>query len=337
VYDALISVVMPFRDAGATIDAALAGLLTDADPALEVLCVDDGSTDSGTACVRTWITRDPRVRLIEGPCAGLVAALQRGVAHARGTWLARMDADDISLPGRLAAQRAFLATHADVAAVGTRVEAFADDGELGEGMRLYVAWQNSLLTPLDHRRELFVESPLCHPSTMLRRSSFEAVGGYRASAGPEDYDLFLRFDAHGAGLAKLPEVLLRWRHRTGRATFADARYSLARMREVKAPYLAERVAQCEKPRRVLWGAGPTGRRIARDLAHHGLSFSLFVDIDPNKLGRTARGVPIVSMDALDARTDVVVAAVGARGARALIRPALTALGFREGQDFWFAA
>jgi hypothetical protein len=248
-----------------------------------------------------------------------------------------MDADDVSLPGRLAAQRAFLASHATVGAVGTRVEAFADDGALGEGMRLYVAWQNSLLTAPEHRRELFVESPLCHPSIMLRRGAFEAVGGYRVSEGPEDYDLFLRLDAHGAGLAKLPDVLLRWRHRAGRATFADPRYSLARMREAKAPYLARRVAECPKPRRVLWGAGPTGRRVARDLARHSVRFSLFIDIDPNKIGRTAQGAPIASMDALDVGTDVVVAAVGARGARDLIRPALDERGFCEGQDFWFAA
>ena len=110
--------------------------------------------------------------------------------------------------------------------------------------------------------------------------------------------------------------------RAGRATFADPRYALARMREAKAPYLAQRVGQCPKPRRVLWGAGPTGRRVARDLARHGLPFALFIDIDPKKIGRTAQGAPIASMEALDVRTDVVVAAVGARGARDLIRPAL---------------
>lgn len=333
----LISVILPFRDAAATVDAALAGLLSEDAGALEILCIDDGSLDSGPERVRLWATRDPRVRLLTGPRAGLVAALRLGAAEARGPWLARMDADDLSLPGRLAAQRAYLSAHPRTAAVGTRVEAFADEGSVGEGMRHYVAWQNSLLTPDDHRRELFVESPLCHPSVMLRRSAFEAVGGYQLTDGPEDYELFLRLDAAGFELAKLPEVYLRWRHRAGRTTFEDPRYALARMREAKAPFLAARLSGAGKRRQVLWGAGPTGRRLARCLEAHGVRFAQVVDIDPGKIGRTLRGAPIVTMDALDPSTDCVVAAVGARGARALIRPALTERGFREGVDAWFAA
>jgi hypothetical protein len=248
-----------------------------------------------------------------------------------------MDADDISLPGRLSAQRAQLLAHARLGALGARVEAFVEDGALGEGMRLYVAWQNALLTPADHQRELFVESPLCHPSVMLRRTALDAVGGYRESDGPEDYDLFLRLSSHGYDLAKLPRTFLRWRHRAGRATFRDPRYALHRMREVKVPHLAARLATAAKQRLVMWGAGQTGRRLARALAAHDAHIDLFIDIDPNKLGRTARGVPIASMDALDVGRDVVVAAVGARGARELIRPALAERGFREGYDFWFAA
>ncbi|MFT3921387.1 MAG: glycosyltransferase [Myxococcales bacterium] len=331
-----ISVVMPFRNASATIDAALSGLLG-ADEALEVLCIDDGSVDSGTDRVRAWGTRDPRVRLLRAEGRGLVAALQQGVAAARGGLLARMDSDDLSLPGRMARQREFLLQHPEVAVVGSRVEAFCDQGELGEGMERYVSWQNALLTAEDHRRELFVESPLCHPSTMLRRGALLAAGGYRELPLPEDYDLFLRLDQLGYALCKLPEVLLRWRHRPGRATFSDPRYSLDSMRTAKAPYLASRVARSEKPRRVLWGAGPTGKRMARSLEAHGLRFDLFIDVDPDKIGRTARGVPIAPMEALDAATDVVVAAVGARGARGLIRPYLCERGFREGYDFWFAA
>jgi glycosyltransferase involved in cell wall biosynthesis len=335
-YERSISVILPFRDAASTIDAALAGLLADAE-AMELVCIDDGSLDGGAQRVREWATRDPRVHLHEARGRGLVAALQQGVEMARGGLLARMDADDLSLPGRLAAQRDFLQWHPEVAVVGARVEAFAEGGAVGEGLRLYVEWQNALLTQQDHRRELFVESPLCHPSIMLRRAPLLEVGGYRGPDGPEDYDLFLRLDAAGHGLAKLPQTYLRWRHRAGRATFNDARYSLDSMRTAKAPYLAQRVRSSAKERRVLWGAGQTGKRLARALEGHAVRFDLFVDIDPDKIGRQARGAPIAPVEALDVATDVVVVAVGARGARSLIRPALHQRGFEEGRDFWFAA
>jgi hypothetical protein len=204
-------------------------------------------------------------------------------------------------------------------------------------MQLYVAWQNTLLSCDDHRRELFVESPLCHPSIMARRAALSAVGGYQTSAGPEDYELFLRLDQAGFGMAKLPEVMLSWRHRPGRATFSDVRYSLTNMRAAKAPFLAERVAQCAKVRRVLWGAGPTGKRLARALAPYGFAPDAFVDIDPNKIGRRVQGVPVMAPEQLDVERDAVIAAVGTRGARGLIRQYLAQHGFHEGVDAWFAA
>jgi glycosyltransferase involved in cell wall biosynthesis len=335
--DAFVSVILPFRDAAATLDEALAGLLASGDPALELIAIDDGSSDGGAARVRAHAARDARVRLASSDGRGLVAALNTGVALARGELIARMDADDVAHPERIARQRAHLLARPQVAALGTRVHAFADDGEVGEGLARYVDWQNALITPEEHARERFVESPLCHPSIMLRRGALARAGVYRELDGPEDYELFLRLVEHGFALAKLPEVLLSWRHRSGRATFGDARYGLDKFRAVKAPYLAAAVRRAQRERHVLWGAGPTGRRMARALRQHGVRVERFIDIDPGKIGRSAQGAPICAPDALDAHRDVVIVAVGARGARALIRPELAARGFREGATAWFAA
>jgi glycosyltransferase involved in cell wall biosynthesis len=338
--NARVDVILPFRNAAATVDAALGSLLASGDDALTVLAIDDCSTDSSAASVRDWAQRDPRVRLLAGSGGGLVPTLNLGLAHARGTFVARMDADDLTHPERIARQRAYLLAHPEISVLGTRVQAFSEEGPLGEGLLRYVDWQNSLLTPEQHRRERFVESPLCHPSVMLRRSLLDAVGSYRELDGPEDYELFLRCAEHGHALAKLPEVLLSWRHQRGRATFADARYALARFRAVKAPYLARELARSARPLRrrlALWGAGPTGRRLARALTQHGTQLALFVDIDPAKIGRVAQGLPICSPDALDSEHDQVVVAVGARGARELIRADLEARGFLEGGNAWFAS
>lgn len=214
----LISVILPFRNAGETVDAALCGLLARDTCDLEVLAIDDGSLDSGPERVRSWAQRDARVRLFQASQSGLVGALQTGFQRAAGGLIARMDADDLCHPLRLEKQRDHLNAHPEVALVGSQVEVTAADGEPGEGLVRYVAWQNGLITPEDHRRELFVESPLCHPSVMLRREAFEQVGGYRDTGGPEDYDLWLRLDAARFRMSKLPEVLLTWRHRSGRAT-----------------------------------------------------------------------------------------------------------------------
>ena len=321
-----LSVLLPFRDAADTLDEALRSVLRESVP-LEVLAVDDGSRDDWRRCSAL---NDPRVRVVEGAGRGLVAALELARREARAPWLLRMDADDVMLPRAEAQIRAL---HDDsLAVVGSRAHPIGG----GEGLRLYVEWQNGLLTKADHRRELFIESPLCHPSTMLRASAVDAVGGYRHGDFPEDYDLWLRLWDAGWEMAKVPIDGVDWRHRERRATFVDPRYRPEAFLALKAPFLAKRLAR-ESRALVVWGAGRTGRRLMRALEPHGARASAWIDIDPDKVGRTARGAPIHDASALDPQRHFVLGAVASRGARGLIRAALLERGFVEDRDCLFAA
>ncbi len=331
----LVSVLLPYRNNALTIEEAARSVLADRDVDLELCAIDDGSTDDGPRIVARIAREDPRVIPIATGGLGIVGALAAGLSCARAPFIARMDGDDVSLPGRFAAQLAMLHADARLGAVATQVEGFPDSA-LGEGLRLYIAWQNALLTPADHARELFVESPVCHPSVMLRREALARAGGFVDSPWAEDYDLWLRLDAAEYGLAKVPRVLFRWRHREGRLTFNDGRYALPRFDALKAHYLAPKLRARGLPVTV-WGAGKTGKRIARALEPHGVRAVRFVDIDPRKIGSTARGAPISPPDHLVRGDTTVVCAVGARGARPIIRARLTARGFVEGDDFLFAS
>lgn len=333
----IVSVLLPFRDAADTLREAIESVLAQQRiDALEVLAIDDGSRDASFAIACAIAEREPRVRVLRTGGAGLVRALELGRRHARGRWIARMDADDVSLPRRLATQVAELRARPRVGALGARVELFADDGAIGEGMARYVSWQNGLVSASEHARDLFVESPLCHPSVVLRREALDEVGGWREVGWAEDYDLWLRLDAAGWELAKVPEVLLRWRHRPSSATFTSPLYSPDALRRARAAFLAPKLVA--RGRAVMiWGAGQTGRRLARALETHGVRASGFVDIDPKKIGRTARGVPIEAPDALVRGAATVVVAVGARGAREEVRGHLITRGFVEGDDFVCAA
>jgi len=330
-----ISVLLPYRDAGETVGEALSSLLAERGVGFEVVAIDDGSRDGGPAVVERIAARDDRVTRLCTGGVGIARALAQGAAAARFELVARMDADDVSIPGRLGAQAAALDADARLGAVGTRVEAFPDDA-VGEGMRCYVAWLNGLVSPEEHDRDLFVESPLCHPSVMMRREALERAGGYRDVPWAEDYDLWLRLHAAGYKIAKVPAVWLRWRQHPRRATLCDPRYALPRFDLLKARYLAPRLCRMGRPVAV-WGAGKTGKHLARALTREGARAELFVDIDPRKIGRTAQGAPIVAPEALPRGEHTVVVAVGARGARALVRAWLTAAGFVEGVDFLCAA
>jgi glycosyltransferase involved in cell wall biosynthesis len=328
---ASLSVVLPFRDAAATLDEAVQSVLEQEEVDLELVLVDDASRDGGPRIAEAHAKRDARVRLLRGEGGGLVSALALGCAHAQGAYLARMDADDIARPRRLAASLARMTADPSLAVVSTQVAAFPEEA-VGEGLRRYVAWQNAIVTPEDHARAMFVESPVCHPSVLMARRAFEAVGGYRDAGWAEDYDLWLRFDAAGFRFAKVPEVLLLWRHAPGRQTFENPLYALSRFTAAKAHYLAPRLRACGRDV-VVWGAGPTGKRFARALEPHGVFASRFVDIDPRKVGRRARGAPIEAPASLRREREIVVVAVGSRGARLLIQRELDGRGYTEGEDY----
>lgn len=336
----LLSILIPCYNAAETLPEALESLSRQTFTDFEIVAVDDGSSDATPGILAEWERREPRLRLISQAQRGIVEALNAGLGACQGELIARMDADDRCHPERLGRQVDFLLAHPEIAVLGCRVAAFPET-EVREGFRLYLEWQNALLNEADIRREMFVESPLAHPSVVFRKEWVAAVGGYQEHGWAEDYDLWLRLYLAGAHFAKLPEVLLQWRERPERLTRTHSRYSLENFLRAKAHYLlpgplAGREAV------LVWGAGMLGRRLSKHLLREGAPLVAFIDIDPRKIGQTRRGRPILPPEALPEwwrryQNPALLAAVGARGARALIRHRLTEMGFEEGKDWWGAA
>jgi hypothetical protein len=309
---------------------AVASALADSVAGDEVVIVDDGSTDSPDRVVGS----DPRVRLVAQPALGIVAALERARGVARHPFLARLDCDDVVVPGRIDAQMAAFEQDDRLVAVGGRARPIADDGTVPEGMQRYVEWVNALRDP---HRELLVESPMFHPATTLRASAVAAVGGYRSGDFPEDYDLFLRL-SHSGRLANLDQLVLHWRDRPGRLTRTDPRYARPAFASLKREWLVQRVLA--QPRRVvLWGAGAEGKPWLRWLREGGHQVEL-IDIGAGRSARfTSRdGIAVRPPDELEKLAfDVLLIAVGARGARDQIRGEVQRMRpeLVEGRD-WFA-
>lgn len=330
-----VSVLLPVRDAVETVDAALESVRAQTDPDFEVVVVDDGSSDGTSERLAEHAANDPRVRVLRREGAGdLIAALELGRRAARGALLLRMDADDLAEPTRLERCRALLDADPRLGVASCLVRSFPDD-EVREGRRRYDAWLNALVDHEAMARERFVESPVAHPSVLMRADAVEAVGGYRDPAGPEDYDLWLRLFAAGHRFAKVPEVLLRWREGPARASRRDARYGPEGMSRVRAAALA--VELRGRPAAIV-GAGTAGRRLARHLLAEGARVSCFLEVDPKKVGRAPHGVPVLAHEeGLRRRGDaVVVSAVNAWGARERVRELLTGEGLVEGLEFFLA-
>ncbi len=201
----------------------------------------------------------------------------------------------------------------------------------------YQEWLNGMNSHDDIVKNIFVETPVVHPSVVLRRDELLALGGYRERGWAEDYDLWLRYYLAGARFAKLSQTLFAWRHSKGRLTFADPRYSLENFLRTKAYYLARRLHGLPRPI-YLWGAGKMGARLLKHLQRAGLEINAVIEIDPHKIGGMKRGVPVLARDALPRSCEAfVITAVGSRGARALIRQHLYEHDYTEMMDFICAA
>src|SRR5512138_3311699 len=291
---ARVAVLMPARDAARTVRAAASSILRQTLRDLTLVAVDDGSTDGTSELLGRLAERDPRVEILRTPGEGIARALNRGLARCDAPWIARMDADDLAHPRRLELQLEALAADPALAAVGAQVKLFPRRA-LRAGMVRYVGWLNGLTTKGLVDRDLFVEAPLVHPASVIRRDALEAAHGWREGPFPEDYDLWLRLAEAGGALTNVPRVLLGWRESEARLTRTDGRYSLACHRALKAAALA-RTWLAGRSEVALWGAGETGKATRDALAAGGIRTALFVEVDRKKLGRTVRGAPVVGVD-----------------------------------------
>ncbi len=330
-----LSVLLPARNAAATLDAALASLRRQTWSDWECVVVDDGSTDATGGAAAAVAAVDPRVTVVSTPPRGLVAALDTGLERCHGEYVARMDADDVMRRDRLALQVDALDRAPQLAAVGAHVRFFPRAG-MSDGLRAYERWLNSVDSPARVRAEAFVESPVAHPTLLVRRSVLAAVG-YRDRGWPEDYDLVLRLLAAGHEIGVVPRRLLGWRDGPGRLTRTHPAYGLDRITACKASFLADGFLAGGE-RYLLWGYGGTGRALARALRGHRKHPSHVVEVHARRLGNVIHGAPVVPPAALaDLPRLPLVASVAGEAARGEIRAFLATLGWIETRDFVCAA
>ncbi|MDT8321169.1 MAG: glycosyltransferase [Xanthomonadales bacterium] len=329
----VVSVIMPVRDGGAYLRDAVDSILRQSFADLELILVDDHSADAAIAALER---SDPRLQLLANSGQGVSSAFNTGLARARGAFIARMDADDLALPERLARQLAYLDARPDVDICGACVELFSERPLRGGNLR-YQRWLNSCRSPGQIHRQMFVESPLPNPTAMFRRQALLDLGGYGDPPWPEDYDLFLRAREAGLRMGKPNEILLRWREHAGRLTRRDARYALERFQAAKAHYLARGPLRDGRPV-VLWGAGPTGRLMHDLLAAEGVRIDGFLEVDQRKIGGEKRGRPVWPVSRLEAlERAMVLVAVGSPGARERIGVHMESLRRVEGESYLFVA
>jgi glycosyltransferase involved in cell wall biosynthesis len=199
-----VSVVMAAWNAESFVAEAVESILGQTFDDFEFIVVDDGSMDGTGAILDAYAARDPRIRLATNDRnLGLIRSLNRSLAMARGRYIVRQDADDVSLPVRIEWQFAFMETHPDVGICGTRVR---EIGAGAAGVRTYYTEDGEL------RAALLFRCPFAHPAVILRRQVLDRLSLSYDEAFPQaqDYALWAQVAPH-TRLANLPDVLVLYR------------------------------------------------------------------------------------------------------------------------------
>jgi glycosyltransferase involved in cell wall biosynthesis len=200
----VVSVVMVVCNVDRFLAESIESILGQTYRDFEFIIVDFGSTDDSKSIVSSYASSDSRIRFHEIPICGLAEARNAGCLLAQGTFIAVMDADDVSVRDRLMLEVDFMDKHPGVSVLGGAVEWIDTNGKA-------LIRRDNPVGNQEIQSALLERCPLWQPTVLMRRDAFVTVGGYRPPFAPaEDHDLWLRVAEHFQ-IANLKEVVLRYR------------------------------------------------------------------------------------------------------------------------------
>ncbi|WP_320169122.1 glycosyltransferase family 2 protein [Maridesulfovibrio sp.] len=331
----MVSVTMPCYNCEESVAAAVESILDQSFEDLELVAVDDGSTDATADVLMKYAAEDRRVKPVLLEHQGVVGAANAAIAASSGRYVARMDADDFSMPDRIADQVRMLDDNPEVGLTACRV-GFGGDREQCAGYAHYVDWINSLVEPDEIYLNRFVEFPFANPSIMMRRELLCEHGMFREGDFPEDYELVLRWLEAGVRMRKVDEELLVWNDPPDRLSRNHPKYDVDAFYRIKSSFLfrwlKHNFGAC--PKVGIIGSGRTSRKRYEILEEMGTETAFYVDVDPRKVGHVIHGCRVLHRDELPSAGSVfLLSYVASRGARDEISEFLEERGYSMGRDY----
>lgn len=264
-----VSIITPFKNAGQWVGECIQSVLHQSFEDWEWIMVNDHSEDQTLSHFKSFI--DPRIKVITNAGKGIIDALQTALVHTNGSYITRMDADDIMPPDRLTKMVEALEVAAERTVVTGMVEYFGDK-PISEGYMNYQNWLNQINEEGTQWRKIYRECVIASPNWMVRKSDLIVAGGFDDLQYPEDYDLTFRWYQHGFRIVSLPDTTLRWREhptRTSRTSYHYQQrsfFDLKIRKFLKLEHNGERV--------VLWGDNVKSKLASSILEREQVAYSI---------------------------------------------------------------
>lgn len=293
----LVSILIPFKNTEAFLVECLQSILDQDYTNWEVIAVNDGSSDASKQLVTSYSVRDPRIKVIDNVGSGIISALRFAYSMSKGSYITRMDSDDIMTPSKLSTLVSLLGTQGKGHVALGKVTYFSASG-ISNGYKRYEEWLNKLTHSGTNFDERYKECVIPSPCWMVHRDDLDLCGAFENDRYPEDYDLAFRMFGNGLRCIPCSDILHLWRDYDTRTSRTSEHYAQNYFLDIKLFYFLKLDWDTNRPL-VIWGAGNKGKTIGKALIKKGISFTWVCD-NPNKIGKTIYGVPMMSY--LDLKT-----------------------------------
>ena len=284
--DDKVSILMPFKNEESHLSETLSSILEQSYENWELIAVDDHSRDQSAELVRRISELDPRVTMHKNQGSGILDALLTAQEHISGTFVGRMDADDLMPQNRLTHQVNLLKQSGSDYIVTGKVKYFSDDS-LGSGFIRYEEWLNELCKTDRHFEEIYKECVIPSPAWMMFVSDFFVIRGFKGLQYPEDYDFVFRLYKNKFKVASIPQLALYWRDHPKRASRNLPQYAEQTFFPLKWRRFMEIDLKKDRPL-VLLGAGRKGKALAKLIISSDTPFT-WVSDNKKKQGKDIYG------------------------------------------------
>ncbi|HMC01265.1 MAG TPA: glycosyltransferase family 2 protein [Flavobacteriaceae bacterium] len=280
--EALISILTPFKNTEAYLTDCINSVFNQTYKNWEMILVDDFSTDVSYHLVNQFVQKDSRIKLFKNENEGIIGALQLAFKQSQGSYITRMDSDDIMHEQKLEIlANNLLKNNKEHISIGL-VRYFSDDA-IGDGYRKYENWLNKLTKSGSNFTEIYKECVIPSPCWMIHKDDLIAADAFNPNRYPEDYDLTFRFYEQGYKCIPCDKVLHYWRDYPTRSSRTHEHYALNYFLDIKMLYFLKLDYDASRPL-VVWGAGFKGKTIAKTLIENKIPFNWICN-NPKKIGK----------------------------------------------------
>ncbi|MGJ8659200.1 MAG: glycosyltransferase family 2 protein [Cellulophaga fucicola] len=329
----LVSILIPFKNVEKFLDECISSIILQTYKNWEIIAINDHSTDNSASILHAYAAKDNRIKTTLNTGKGIISALQFAYTLANGSYITRMDSDDIMTPNKIEVLLSLLLKNGQKHIAIGKVKYFAENG-VNDGYKMYEEWLNKLTINGSNYSEIYKECVVPSPCWMVHKSDFDLVDGFNPNRYPEDYDLAFRFYKHNLKCIPCNLTLHLWRDYSTRTSRTSEHYAQNYFLDIKLDYFLELEHKTNNTL-IVWGAGKKGKEIAKKLLTKQIPF-YWVCNNNKKIGKDIYDQKLHHFSSVTKHTNPqIIITVANQKEQVNIKTYLNSLNLNTVKDYFF--